>query len=207
LGIEERMKYLIFFLFLILSTNYLIASTIVGKVSSSLNGAPIIGANIFLENTSFGSASNDQGEFEIEDIPAGEYTLVATYIGYKLTDSQTISINVNEEIRCDLEMEEEIYQAENIVVTGTRSKRLVKDSPVATEVIHADEIMNLGAKNVGEVLEERAGIIITQDGARGGILSAQLQGTYHDFQYKILKESRLSKVLLHLYMEVRQLVG
>jgi hypothetical protein len=36
--------------------------------------------------------------------------------------------------------------------------------------------MNLGDKNVGEVLEERAGIIITQDGARGGILSAQLQG-------------------------------
>jgi outer membrane receptor for ferrienterochelin and colicins len=73
-------------------------------------------------------------------------------------------------------MEEEIYRSNDIVVTGTRSKRLIKDSPVATEVIHADEIMNLGAKNVGEVLEERAGIIITQDGARGGILSAQLQG-------------------------------
>ena len=166
---------LIILLFLFITTR-LFASVVVGKISSSINGAPIIGANIYLENTSFGAASNNKGEFEIKDVPTGEYKIIATYIGYKLKNSQIISLKPDEQLRCDLEMEEEIYQADNIVVTGTRSKRLIKDSPVSTEVIHADEIMNLGAKNVGEVLEERAGIIITQDGVRGGILSAKLQG-------------------------------
>ncbi len=160
----------------IVCTNLLYASTIVGKISAIPDGEPIVGANIYLENTPFGSASNDKGEFELEGIPSGEYTLIATYIGYKLNNPPLLTIGSDEQIVCNLEMEEDIYQTDDIVVTGTRSKRLIKDSPVSTEVIHADEIINLGAKNVGEVLEERAGIIITQDGARGGILSAQLQG-------------------------------
>jgi len=171
-----KMKFLITIgLFLFINT-HLNATEIVGKISSSINGSPIIGANIYLENTEFGAASDNSGKFVIKDVPSGEYKIIATYIGYKLKDNQTITVNGDKLLKLDLEMTEEIYQAENIVVTGTRSKRLIKDSPVSTEVIHADEIINLGAKNVGEVLEERAGIIINQDGARGGILSAQLQG-------------------------------
>jgi outer membrane receptor for ferrienterochelin and colicins len=170
------MKILICLISIILSTYCLYASKIVGKVSSSPDSTPIVGANIYLELTSIGSTSNDQGEFELNNIPAGEYTLIASYVGFRPIDTPNIIVGEDEQIRCDLEMEEDIYQSDEIVVTGTRSKRLIKDSPVATEVIHADEIINLGAKNVGEVLEERAGIIINQDGARGGILSAQLQG-------------------------------
>ena len=170
------MKKLYTVIFVILNISHLFSSGVVGRIVSSIDCTPLIGANIYLENTSFGAASDNNGEFEINDVPAGEYTVVATYIGYKLINRQSITIKPNEQVKCDLEMNEDIYNADNIVITGTRSKRLIKDSPVATEVIHADEIMNLGAKNVGEILEERAGIIITQDGARGGILSAQLQG-------------------------------
>jgi outer membrane receptor for ferrienterochelin and colicins len=168
-------SFILVFVFL-LNTSFLFASKIVGKISTIPDGKPIAGANIYLENTPYGSSSNDKGEFELEDIPSGEYTLIATYIGYKLINPTHLTIGTDEQVVCNLEMEEDIYQTDDIVVTGTRSKRLIKDSPVSTEVIHADEIINLGAKNVGEVLEERAGIIITQDGARGGMLSAQLQG-------------------------------
>jgi outer membrane receptor for ferrienterochelin and colicins len=170
------MKYYVSIILFFCIVNHLSASKIVGKILLSHTGDPVVGANIYLENTPFGSSSNDQGEFELSEIPAGEYIIKATYVGYKLNNSPTITLGANEQFRCNLEMDEEIYRSDDIVVTGTRSKRLIKDSPVATEVIHADEIINLGAKNVGEVLEERAGIIITQDGARGGILSAQLQG-------------------------------
>ncbi|MCK4754303.1 MAG: carboxypeptidase-like regulatory domain-containing protein, partial [Calditrichia bacterium] len=111
---------LIIVLFLFITTR-LFASVIVGKISSSINGAPIIGANIYLENTSFGAVSNNKGEFEIKNVPPGEYTIIATYVGYKLKNNQAISVKPDKLLRCDLEMDEEIYQADNIVVTGTRS--------------------------------------------------------------------------------------
>ena len=137
------MKYLVCIILFTFVSNYLFESKITGKISSSHDGDPIVGANIFLENTSFGSSSNHQGEFELSDIPAGEYIIKATYVGYKLADSPTITLNADEQFSCNLEMEEEIYRSDDIVVTCTRSKRLIKDSPVATDVIHADEIINL----------------------------------------------------------------
>lgn len=153
------MKLSLIVLLSIINISLAISSVIIGRVSSSINGAPLIGANIYLEDIGLGSASDNNGEFEIKDVPPGNYTIMATYIGYKLKDIQTISLDLDEEVRCDLIMYEEIYEADNIVITGTRSKRLIKDSPVATEVIHADEIINLGAKNVGEVLEERVELL------------------------------------------------
>ncbi len=153
-----------------------LAGEINGVVRSSLNGAPVIGANIVLENTGRGTATNYQGRFIIENLPAGEYTIDVIFVGYNLPEKIRLSLGQSESRSIKVDLEEEILEGSEIVVTGTRTKRLMKDSPVSTEVIHADEIRNIGAENVGEVLEERAGIIVTQDGVRGGLLSAQLQG-------------------------------
>ncbi len=168
-------------IYIFLFSGYVLyANDITGRVVSAINGAPVIGANVFIDGTPYGSATNNRGEFEIQDVPQGEYTLNVTYVGHRLKEIINISVKPGERVFCTLEMEETLYESESIVITGTRTKRLIKDSPVTTEVIHADEIKNLGAENVGEVLEERAGIIITQDGARGGLLSAQLQGLNDD---------------------------
>jgi len=141
-----------------------------------LNGSPVIGANVIIENTNLGAASNYQGKFVIHNIPAGKYILDVQFVGFVLDSKPEIQIETDENIVLNLDLTEDLLETENIVVTGTRTRRLIKDSPVSTEVIHADEIKNIGAENVGEVLEERAGIIVNQDGARGGLLSAQLQG-------------------------------
>jgi len=149
---------------------------IIGTVRSNLNGSPVIGANVFLIDTNLGAATNYQGKFSITNVPAGQYEIDVQFVGYKKTEDIKITIGTQEQVQCHITLEEEILEGQSIVITGTRTSRLIKDSPVATEVIHANEIQNLGAENVGEVLEERAGIVITQDGARGGLLSAQLQG-------------------------------
>jgi outer membrane receptor for ferrienterochelin and colicins len=164
------------FLVYIVFVSSLFAAEISGRVRNSLNGSPVIGANVIVENTSFGAASNYQGKFVIHNVPAGKYILDVQFVGFVLDSKPEIQIETDENIVLNLDLTEDLLETENIVVTGTRTRRLIKDSPVSTEVIHADEIKNIGAENVGEVLEERAGIIVNQDGARGGLLSAQLQG-------------------------------
>ncbi|AEF84757.1 putative outer membrane protein [Treponema primitia ZAS-2] len=47
-----------------------------------------------------------------------------------------------------------IHQLEDITVTGTGAEKRLKDSPVATEVITAEEIGNSGAATVGDVLDD-----------------------------------------------------
>ncbi len=169
------MRIVVIYILLFLVTSS-IASSISGRIVFEDSGLPVVGANIYIESTPFGTASDKNGKFSIKNIPDGEYILKVDFVGYRLKSGPTIIVVDGDNPDLILSMTETIYDASNIVVTGTRTKRLVKDSPVTTEVIHADEIKNLGAQNVGQVLEERAGIIINQDGVRGGLLSAQLQG-------------------------------
>jgi len=163
-------------LFCLAFASLAIAGEISGIVRSGLNGAPVIGANVILVDTGKGTATDYQGRFILENLHAGDYTIDVRYIGYTLPEKLHVNLASSESRFFQIELAEEIIEGNEVVVTGTRTKRLIKDSPVSTEVIHADEILNVGAENVGEVLEERAGIIVTQDGIRGGLLSAQLQG-------------------------------
>jgi outer membrane receptor for ferrienterochelin and colicins len=65
-----------------------------------------------------------------------------------------------------------VYWLEDITVTGTRTEKRLKDSPVVTEVITALEIENSSAATVTELLEDY-GVMYT-GGAMGD--SVQLQG-------------------------------
>ena len=75
--------------------------SISGIVSDSTNGSPLIGANIMLKGTSLGAATNKDGRYSIDKIPLGDYTLSASYMGYKsfekkisIQDQNNLSIDI-----------------------------------------------------------------------------------------------------------------
>lgn len=80
---------------------------------------------------------------------------------------------------CHSDNEKYIHETEHstelepIVVTATRTPHGLKNTPVITNVITRSEIEATGAENLGEVLENTAGIIIDRDGHGDGV---QLQG-------------------------------
>ena len=53
-----------------------------GEILDSSNKSPLAFANIILEGTSLGAASDNEGRFIIEKIQAGTYTVIASYMGY-----------------------------------------------------------------------------------------------------------------------------
>jgi hypothetical protein len=57
-------------------------STLRGKVSDVETGKPVTGASVFLTNTSVGTTTDAQGNFELV-IPAGRYELIISYVGYE----------------------------------------------------------------------------------------------------------------------------
>ncbi len=62
----------------VLSSTYAQESgTIFGKVVDSATGEELIGANILLEGTTIGAATDIEGNFKIGTVPAGTYTLIA----------------------------------------------------------------------------------------------------------------------------------
>ena len=66
---------------------------------------------------------------------------------------------------------------EQVVVTGTRNEVLLKDSPVRVEVIDKKQMVSTAMVNIGDLLREQSGLILTNN-VRTGI---QMMGLGADY--------------------------
>jgi len=64
-----------------------------GVVTDAESGDPLLGANVVIQGTVLGSATDENGEFIVLNIPVGKYSLVATYMGYQKVTITNIIVN------------------------------------------------------------------------------------------------------------------
>ena len=117
--------------FLGLNFSYAQKSQIIGKVMDGLTPIPF--ANVYLEGTSIGTASDKNGNYQLQNIPIGTYLLKVTAMGY-FTDSSKIIIIDNETIQKSIFLKISTQQLEETVVTGTLKAVSRSESPVPVEV-------------------------------------------------------------------------
>ena len=65
-------------IFVIINICFPQSSTITGTIKDSRNNKPLVGANVFLKETSLGTATMDDGSYLIANINPGNYILKAT---------------------------------------------------------------------------------------------------------------------------------
>ena len=165
---NSALSYCLFILFLINSVLFSQPETSVieGLVVDAVTGEGLPNANVILENTTRGAAADNNGYFIIKRVPPGSYTVKAQMIGYEIM-AKTVDCRAAKTQNLKFDLRESYFQTQKIVVTATRTKMLMEDVPVFTELITKNEIVETGAENIGQVLEDRPGIII-QEGVNGG---------------------------------------
>lgn len=92
-------------------------ATITGFVYDSSNGEALIGANVYIKELNLGSGTNRSGYFAVPNIPAGNYKLTVSYVGYQ-TYTQGIKILENESKRIDISLNPSAVLSEEIVVSA-----------------------------------------------------------------------------------------
>lgn len=78
----------------------------------------------------------------------------------------------------DVPADDDDVEVRTIVVTGTRTERPLADAPVATQVYGRQEIEDSGAENLGELLEETPGVMISRGIGGVGIMMQGLDPAY-----------------------------
>ena len=100
-----------------------IAARDLGRVSGYLrdggSGEPLRYANVVLEGTGLGAASDVHGRYLIMDIPAGNYRLKVMMLGYA-TKVQELVMTPGADLRLDLELAVEAISIEGVTVTADR---------------------------------------------------------------------------------------
>ena len=93
-----------------------------GRVYARSTREPLIGVNVIVEGTTLGASTNTNGDFTIDNLDPGDYTLQFNYIGYRnLKANIYVYDKKNTQLNIALE-ETTIELGEAIVVTAERLK-------------------------------------------------------------------------------------
>ena len=87
-----------------------------GKIIDINSQLPLVGANIVIKSTSLGTISDEDGYFSIEDIPNGNYSISASYIGYKTVYLSDIWVRPNAYDFLNVKLEQSVIQIDDITV-------------------------------------------------------------------------------------------
>ena len=129
--------------------------TLSGNATSENLPAPFV--NIYLNNTEIGTSSNENGWYELKNIPPGKYTLIASTIGY-ITFSKSIIIKKGEEQILDIVLKPSIESLDEMVVTGTLKPVSRLESPVPVEVYKPTFFKKNPTANIFEALQNVNGV-------------------------------------------------
>lgn len=111
-----------FALFLLFTSNLSLAQTgsLAGRVSTS-NGEPAQFVNVSLVNTSHGAIVGAQGDYSINDIPAGKYQVQASFIGLQ-TKVNEIEIVGGQKLTLDFVLSENSQQLKEVIIIANPHK-------------------------------------------------------------------------------------
>jgi len=100
-------------------TNSLFAQTgtISGIVTDSLTGNGLPGANILIQGTSRGTATDLNGFFVLKVSP-GVYNLVISYIGYETKKIENLKVEATKKINLDIKLNPAQIEGEEVVITA-----------------------------------------------------------------------------------------
>ena len=122
-------------LFLIIVSELILSQSINGFVREEKTGEPISYANVFLSNTTLGSATNRDGYFVIKNVPEGSYEINVTMIGYGVYKNE-IKMSKEKSTRLEIYLKEEIIETSEILVTAERQKfeRTIESSQISLDL-------------------------------------------------------------------------
>ena len=93
-----------------------------GFISDSSSAEALIGANVILQETGQGMATDINGYYIIQDITPGNYVLMVSYVGFKLK-KEKLKISDGQSIKLDISLSEDVVELTQIEVTAEQIQR------------------------------------------------------------------------------------
>lgn len=146
-----------------------------GDVKSLKSKEHLPYATISVKGTNIGTVADGTGHFKLPHLPLGKNIVVAQLLGYKSQELE-VFMEKGKAVSIFFELDEDVLNLEQVVVTGTRTEHFVKDVPVRTEVITAKAIKNKNAFNLYQALEGTPGVRVENQCQACNFTMVRMQG-------------------------------
>ena len=141
---------------------------VTGTVTNQAN-QPQVGVQVRVVGTELGAFTDEEGQYRITGVPAGEQTIRASRIGMAAS-TQTVTVAAGETVTVNLVVREAAIDLDAIVVTGTAGLREARAQGAQVARINAAELTEVAPiTSISELMQARtAGVSITQSSGTSG---------------------------------------
>ncbi len=142
--------------------------TVTGRVTDSETGEPLVGVTVLVRGLGIGDATDLDGLFTIEDVPAGDYQLEISFIGY-ISQRPSISVGEGETTELNIELAVSTRELDEVVVTAFGIERERRALGYAIQDVSAEDIGRAGSNNLLNSLQGQvSGVQINRGGGGAG---------------------------------------
>ncbi|MFY0593540.1 TonB-dependent receptor [Roseivirga sp.] len=147
-----------------------IGQTIRGTITDADNKSGLYGATIHIIGSQplKGAVTDFEGNFRIENVPSGRYSLQMSAMGFESRVVANVIVNIGKEVVLELSMQEAILQLEEVLVTASIEETAPEDQMVliSARSITMEQMtrMATGFNDPALITANFAGVINTGDG-------------------------------------------
>jgi outer membrane receptor for ferrienterochelin and colicins len=170
--------------------------SIAGRVGSE--EAPLEFANVFIQGMKRGATTNAEGAFKINQIPAGNYILKVTAVGF-LPIERAITLESGQTLLLDFLMKRDILDLSQVVVTGSRKKIERYNSPVIVNTIGSKTFESVQALNVAEGLSFSPGLRVENNCQNCGFTQLRMNGLDGPYSQILINSRPVFSALAGVY--------
>ncbi len=155
---------------MISSLSFSQTASIKGFIKEEATGEPVIFTSVYLKGTTFGAVTDVNGYYVISKIPAGDYLLMITYLGYD-TIKVPVSLKKDDIIQQNLKLKKSNVSLRTLNVSGEKED-VRTETKTAVIKITAKQITQMpsigGQPDLAQYLQVLPGVVFTGD--QGGQL-------------------------------------
>ncbi len=194
-----------------------------GRVVDYETAEPLSNSTLLLSGAGRTVISDEKGYYIFRDLPAGNFILLTTHVGYQQNRVDNISVNAGKEIVMDIKMQSSNGSLAEVVVTNaggktrtvthTTEKQLINEIRLSNAVVSGisnEQITKMADRNAAEIVRRIPGITVTDDRfivVRG--MNARYNQTYlngnlapsteiytHAFAFDLLPSPIIDRILI-----------
>jgi outer membrane receptor protein involved in Fe transport len=165
-------KILALILFLFISSFILPQSTgnLSGVVTDAKTGDALPGVNIIIKGTYFGTATDINGKFRLNNISVGTYNVDISLIGYKTVQYTGLEIQSSKTKELDVKLEETVLTlGQDVVVIGEKPLMDVEETQ-SKKTISKEDLDIAVIENISDIVSQQTGVVNSDNSIhiRGG---------------------------------------
>lgn len=156
-------------LFIVTSQTKAQEGRITGKVTDALTGETLPGASVIIQGTNTGASSDLDGEFQINGLKNGRYTLQVYYISFKTQLIENVNVTTDKPAFVQIKLQPEAQSLEAVKIEATAIKEseniILLEQKKATEIVQqigAQELSRKGVSDVATAVTKTTGVSKTE---------------------------------------------